>query len=58
MGQINFFRDLIDEKLSLGAQFKLNREYWNFREPNLIFLKVNWFKLGVKSQQNQSFGIN
>jgi len=37
MGQINFFRDLIDEKLSLGAQFKLNREYWNFREPNLIF---------------------
>jgi len=25
------------KKLSLGAQFELNREYWNFREPTLIF---------------------
>jgi hypothetical protein len=24
MGQINFIRDLIGEKLSLGAQFRLN----------------------------------
>jgi len=26
MGQINFIMDLIDEKLSLEAQFGLNRE--------------------------------
>jgi len=37
MGQINFIRDLIGEKLSLRAQFRLNLKDWNFREPNLIF---------------------
>jgi hypothetical protein len=26
MGQINFIRDLIGEKLSLGAQFELNEK--------------------------------
>jgi hypothetical protein len=39
MGQINFNRDLISEKLSLRAQFELNWEDWNFRAPNLIFTK-------------------
>jgi hypothetical protein len=39
MGQINFIRGLIGEKLSLGAQFTLNWEDWNFRRPNLIFTK-------------------
>jgi hypothetical protein len=34
MGQINFVRDLIGERLSLGAQFGFNREDWNFRGPN------------------------
>jgi hypothetical protein len=38
MGQINFISNLI-EKLSLGAQFELNREDWNFRVPNSIFMK-------------------
>jgi len=37
MGQINFIRELIGEKLSLEAQFELNREHYNFRGPNLIF---------------------
>jgi hypothetical protein len=27
------------KNLSLGAQFELNREYWNFRGSNLIFSK-------------------
>jgi hypothetical protein len=39
MSQINFIRDVIGENLSLGAQFGLNWEYWNFRGPNLIFTK-------------------
>jgi hypothetical protein len=43
MGQINFIRDLIDEKLSLEAQFELNRGDWNFRGLNLIFTKsIDW----------------
>ena len=43
MGQINFMRNLIGEKLSLGAQFELNWENQNFRRPNLIFTKlINW----------------
>jgi hypothetical protein len=37
MGQINFIRKLIGEKLSLEAQFELNREHYNFRGSNLIF---------------------
>jgi hypothetical protein len=41
MGQINFIRGLIGEKLSFRAQFGLNKEDWNFREPNLIFIKSN-----------------
>jgi hypothetical protein len=41
MGQINFIRDVIGENLSLGAQFELNCEDWNFRGPNLIFTKSN-----------------
>jgi hypothetical protein len=36
MNQINFIKDLISEKISLGAQFRFN---WNFRRPNLIFTK-------------------
>jgi hypothetical protein len=31
MGQINLIKGLIGEKLSLGAQFGLNLEYWNFK---------------------------
>jgi hypothetical protein len=43
MGQINFIMDLIDEKLSLEAQFGLNREDWNFKRPNLILTKsIDW----------------
>jgi hypothetical protein len=43
MGQINFIRDLIGEKLNLGAQFGFTWEDWNFREPNLIFTKsIDW----------------
>jgi len=43
MGQINFIRGLISEKLSLGAYFELNWEYWNFKTPNLIFTKlIDW----------------
>jgi hypothetical protein len=43
MGQINFIRGLISETLSLGAQFGLNWEDWNFKRPNLIFTKlINW----------------
>jgi hypothetical protein len=43
MDQINFIRDLIGEKLSLGAQFGFNWEYWNFRGSNLIFTKsIGW----------------
>jgi hypothetical protein len=40
MGQINFIRDLIGEKISLETQFELNWEDWNFRRPNLIFIKL------------------
>jgi hypothetical protein len=40
MGQINFIRDLIGETLSLGAQFEINWEDWNFRGPNLISTKI------------------
>jgi hypothetical protein len=39
MGQINCLKGLIGEKISLGAQFGLNWEDWNFRRPNLIFTK-------------------
>jgi hypothetical protein len=39
ISQLNFIRDLISEKLSLGAQFMLNREDWNFTGPNLNFTK-------------------
>jgi hypothetical protein len=39
MSQINFIRNLIDEKLSLEAQFGLNWEDWNFKGPNLILTK-------------------
>jgi hypothetical protein len=43
MGQINFIKGLIGEKLSLGAQFGLNWEDLNFRKPNLIFTKsIDW----------------
>ena len=45
MGQINLIRGLIGEKLSLGAQIELNWEYWNFRRPILIVIKLidsNW----------------
>jgi len=43
MGQINFIRGLIGEKLSLGAQFRLNLEDLNFRWPNLIFTElIGW----------------
>jgi hypothetical protein len=34
----SFFRALIGENLSLGAQFRLNWEDWNFRRPNKVFL--------------------
>jgi len=39
MGQINFIRGLISEKLSLETKFGLNWEDWNFKRPNLIFTK-------------------
>jgi len=43
IGQINFIRDLINEELSLGAQFELNWEDYNFRRPNLISTKsIDW----------------
>jgi len=43
IGQINFIKDLIGEKLSLEAQFRLNREDWNFKGPNLILTKsIDW----------------
>jgi hypothetical protein len=43
MGQINFIWGLIGEKLSLGAQFGLNWEDWNFKRSNLIFTKlIDW----------------
>jgi hypothetical protein len=43
MGQINFIRGLIGEKLSLGAQIRLNWEDWNFKGSNLIFTKlIDW----------------
>jgi hypothetical protein len=43
MSQIIFIRGLIGEKLSLGAQFWLNWEDWNFRRWNLIFIKsIDW----------------
>ena len=43
MGQINFIRDLIGEKLSLESQFGLNREDLNFKGSNLIFTKsIDW----------------
>jgi hypothetical protein len=29
-----------------------------FYEIKFNFYKVNWFKTGVKSQENQSFGVN
>jgi hypothetical protein len=40
MGQINFIRRLIGEKLSLRAQFGLNWKNWKFGRPNLIFTKL------------------
>jgi hypothetical protein len=39
MGQINFIRCLIGEKLSFGTQFGFNQKDWNFREQNLVFTK-------------------
>jgi hypothetical protein len=43
IGQINFIGGLIGEKISFGAQFRLNWEDWNFRRPNLIFTKsIDW----------------
>jgi hypothetical protein len=52
MGQINFMRGLICEKLSLRAKFVLNWEYWNFKRINLIFTKsIDWNR-GAKSQEN------
>jgi hypothetical protein len=43
MGQIGCIRDLIGEKLSLGVQFGLNWEYYNFIIPNLIIIKsIDW----------------
>ena len=39
MGQIKYIRDLIGEKLSLEAQFGLNREDQNLRGPNSNFTK-------------------
>jgi len=40
MSQINFITSLIGKKLSLGVQFRLNREDWNFKNLNLIFIKL------------------
>jgi hypothetical protein len=48
MGKINFIWGLIGEKLSLGAQFGLNWEDWNFKRPNLIFTKL------IDSNQGQN----
>jgi hypothetical protein len=43
MGQNNFIMGLIGDKLSLWAQFEINWEDWNFRRPNLIFIKsIDW----------------
>jgi hypothetical protein len=44
MGQINFIWGLIGKQtLSLGVQFGLNWENWNFKTPNLISTKlVDW----------------
>jgi len=41
MGQINFIRGLIGEKLSLKAQFRLNWEDVNFK-TKINFYQVNW----------------
>jgi hypothetical protein len=40
MDQVNFIKGLIDEILSLGAQFGLNWEDWNFRISKLICTKL------------------
>jgi hypothetical protein len=43
MGQINFIKELIREKISLESQFELNWEDWSFKGPNLIFTKsIDW----------------
>jgi hypothetical protein len=43
MSQINFIWDLIGKTLSLGAQFGLNWEDWNFKRLNIVFTKlINW----------------
>jgi hypothetical protein len=43
MGQINFNKGLIGEKLSLRAQIELNWEDWNFRRLNFIFnMPIDW----------------
>jgi hypothetical protein len=44
MSQINFIKGVIGKKkLTLGAQLRLNWEDWNFRRPNLIFVKsIEW----------------
>jgi len=43
MGQNNFIMGLIGDKLSLSAQFEINWEDWNFRRPNLFFIKsIDW----------------
>jgi len=60
MGQINFIRHVISETLSLGAQFGLNWENWNFRGSNLIFTKSvdsNQGKITRKSKFWDQLGI-
>ena len=43
MGQINFIKELIREKISLESQFELNWEDWSFKGQNLIFTKsIDW----------------
>jgi hypothetical protein len=43
MGQNNFIKGLICEKLNLRAQFELNWEGWNFRRSYLILTKsIDW----------------
>jgi hypothetical protein len=43
MGQINFNKGLIGEKLSLRAQIEFNWEDWNFRRLNFIFnMSIDW----------------
>jgi hypothetical protein len=43
------------KKLSLGAQFELNREYWNFREPTLIFFQSQLVQIRGKIATKSMF---